>query len=126
MVEESKRLLPTQWWMMQEILGYDTTFKKWSESKVIVTREQLLKLYSQITLFEIMALSRVHNPHNFVYWDCIVAAVMYGQSNIDISRRIPTFFSFSTSLTTLATRIVAMLKLDPYYAKVKIKVALTT
>jgi hypothetical protein len=73
-----------------------------------------------MTLYEIMALSRVRNPHNFVYWACIAAAVMYGQSNIDVSRRIPTFFGFSTSLTTLASRTAEMLKLEPYYAKVKL------
>jgi hypothetical protein len=44
---------------------------------------------------------------------------MYGQSNIDVSRRIPTFFGFSTSLTTLATRTAAMSQLLPYYVKVK-------
>jgi hypothetical protein len=120
MVEEAKRLVPIQWRMLQAILGYDTAFKKRSETEeVIVVREHLLQLYNRITLYEIMALSRVRNPHNFVYWACIAAAVMYGQSNLDVSRRIPTFFGFSTSRTTLASRTAAMSKLTPYYIKVK-------
>jgi hypothetical protein len=85
MVEECKHLLPTQWWMIQEVLGYDAAFKNCSESEVVISREHLLKLYSRMTLYEIMALSCVCNPRNFVYWACIAVAVMYGQSNIDVS-----------------------------------------
>jgi hypothetical protein len=67
MVEEAKCLLPSQWRMLQELLGYDTAFKKRSESEVKVTREHLLKLYNRMTLYKIMALSRIRNPHNFFY-----------------------------------------------------------
>jgi hypothetical protein len=124
MVEEVKCVLPTQWRLLQEILGYDTVFKKRSKTEVVITKEHLLKLYNRMTLYKIMALSCACNPHNFIYWACIAAAVMYGQSNFDVSHYIPTFFGFSTSLTTLATRTAEMSKLTLYHAKVKL--ALTT
>jgi hypothetical protein len=59
MVQECKRLLPTHWRSVQELLGYDTALKKKSDSEeAILSREHLLKLYNRITFYEIMAIAR--------------------------------------------------------------------
>jgi hypothetical protein len=44
---------------------------------------------------------------------------MYGQSNIDVSRTVPTYFRFSASLTTLSLETTELGKLKEIYEKVQ-------
>jgi hypothetical protein len=71
-----------------------------------------------MTFYELMALFRVRNSHHFVNWACVSMAVIYGQSSLDVSSRVPTFFGFSASLTTLATKTAELGKLIKLYEKV--------
>jgi hypothetical protein len=104
-VEECERQLPYHWKQLQALLEFDNSFKKTDESKPLLSKEHLSKFYRRMTLYKLMALRRVCNSHHFVNWACVLTAVMYGQSNIDVSsRRVPTFFGFSASLTTLAAK----------------------
>jgi hypothetical protein len=104
MVNKCERQLPHHWKQLQSLLGFSNSFKKMDASQPLLSKEHLTKFYRQMTLYELKSLCRVCNSHHFVNWACVLTAVMYGQSNLDVSRRVPTFFSFSASLTTLATK----------------------
>jgi hypothetical protein len=119
MVNECEIQLPHLWKQLQAILGFDNSFKETNNSEPKLAKEHLIKFYWRMTFYELMALSRVRNSHHFVNWACILAAVMYGQSNIDVSRTLPTYFVFLASLTTLSSKTTELGKLKAFYEKLQ-------
>ena len=83
---------------IQTFLGYDTAMTR--------TRYQhMVTFYRRMTLFQVMALSRVRNSKTFAWWGAIGSAIGYGQKETDASKIMTTFFGLSLHTTTLLDKI---------------------
>jgi hypothetical protein len=93
---------------IQKFLGYDGAMKR-------KRYRHMLKFYRRMTLFQVMALSRVRNPKNFSWWGVIGSAIAYGQKETDASKRMTNFFGHSLHTTTLLEKLAGFMKAEYLY-----------
>jgi hypothetical protein len=75
----------------------------------------MVTFYRRMTLFQVMALSRVRNSKNFAWWGAIGSAIAYGQKETDASKRMTTFFGHSLHTTILLDKISGFMDADYLY-----------
>ena len=93
---------------IQTFLGYDGAM-------IRVRYRHLVKFYRRMTLFQVMALSRVWNSKNFAWWGAIGSAIAYGQKETDASKRMRTFFGHLLHTATLLDKISGFMSADYLY-----------
>ena len=77
--------------------------------------QHMVTFYRRMTLFQVMALSRVRNSKTFAWWGAIGSAIGYGQKETDASKRMTTFFGLSLHTTTLLDKISGFMDADYLY-----------
>jgi hypothetical protein len=88
MTDKLCELAPAVASTMQTFLGYDAAMAR--------TRYQhMVTFHRRMTLFQVMALSRVRNSKNFAWWGAVGSAIGHGQKETDASKRMSTFFGLS-------------------------------
>jgi hypothetical protein len=87
---------------MQTFLGYDAAMTR-------IRYQHMETFYRRMTLFQVMALSRVRNSKTFAWWGAIGSAIGYGQKETDASKRM------SLHTTTLLDKILGFMDADYLY-----------
>jgi len=99
LVARMREAIPTQWLVIQNLLGYTNAHK-------VARRSHLVKkLFPRKTFFLLVSLSRVRNPRHFSSLGAITAASSYGVGDTDNARRVLKIFGISISRSVLSTKI---------------------
>jgi len=108
MVDFTFSKLPHQCFIIMSLLGY--------HQKVRRTRsEHLDKFCRRMTFYQIVSLSRIRFNQNFIHFGMLGAAMSYGISDKESSRRIPIFFGHACSYRTFFERTKEYRNLNWFY-----------